>query len=171
MILIRYLSGTDWRTFEIDGTTRKYLYHGPKKGLGENQALVAVLHGFMGNAITLRKDSQFNSVADMHNFAVVYPQGSEDYKGRTFYNVGYEMHRDEVVDDSNFIMELMLFLARENNLSMKHLFVTGFSNGGDIIYQMGCLYPHILAGVTFLSQASPMVEISYTRWGVYILTY
>ena len=55
-----------------------------------------------------------NKVAEKNGFAVCYPQGSKSSeksmyteKGSPFWNVGYEIHKNEKVDDVDFILSLI----------------------------------------------------------------
>jgi len=125
------------------GIEREYIYYGPSKGNGK-QALVAVLHGYGGWAPDIMDSSRMNDVADDKGFAVVYPYGTLDNKGVRFWNVGYPFNNGETVDDAAFIAALMLHASALHSLHTENLFVSGFSNGGDLIYMMACRYPHVI---------------------------
>ena len=89
--------------------------------------------------------SQMNMVADKYGFAVCYPQGIKSSKksiytkkGSTFWNVGYETHKDETVDDIGFITSLAKHLQSEHGFNPEKTFCAGMSNGGDMSYLLGC---------------------------------
>ena len=68
-----------YQTFEHDGRARKYLLHLPKN-LPENAPLVFLLHGYYGEARGYKRLGM-DHVADLHGFAVCYPQGEGDFRG------------------------------------------------------------------------------------------
>ena len=139
--------------FDMNGETRQYILHRPD-GLQENSPLVFVLHGLGGSASGIREYSRMDKVADENGFAVCYPQGtggSEDTKytkkGTHFWNVGYEVHKNETVDDVEFITSLAMFLQEKYNLDSEKIFCTGMSNGGDMSYLLGCAAPDIFKAI------------------------
>jgi polyhydroxybutyrate depolymerase len=79
-----------------------------------------------------------NSIAEREGFIAVYPQGTKDSNGNTFFNVGYEFHDDSTINDVSFIRELVRSLSQEFNLNRKKAFATGMSNGGDMSYLLAC---------------------------------
>ena len=79
-----------------------------------------------------------NAVADREGFMVIYPQGTTDSEGNTFFNVGYEFHNDSTIDDVSFIRDLFVSLSEEYSLKRKQGFATGMSNGGDMSYLLAC---------------------------------
>ena len=130
--------------FNNGGLERSYLLHIPNN-LKPGSPLVFVLHGLGGTADGIRKYSQMDKVADENGFVVCYPQGtggSEDTKytkkGTPFWNVGYEVHKNETVNDIDFIINLALFLQKKYNLDPEKTFCSGMSNGGDMSYLLGC---------------------------------
>ena len=128
-----------WSDFVFDGLTRQYYLHLPNElGSVEGFPLVFVLHGFGGNANGMIGYSQMNQIANDNGFAVAYPNGTLDQGGTRFWNVGYEIHIDETVDDVGFLVALAQFLQAEYNLDPDRIFSTGFSNGGDMCYLLGC---------------------------------
>jgi Poly(3-hydroxybutyrate) depolymerase len=82
--------------------------------------------------------SGMNAVADREGFMVIYPQGTTDSEGNTFFNVGYEFHKDSTIDDVSFIRDLFVSLSEEYGLKRKQGFATGMSNGGDMSYLLAC---------------------------------
>lgn len=125
--------GPDYRRYScrIDGVERVYKLYLPE-GIKPNAPLVFVLHGYGG---TFNLDTKgFNEAADRHGFAVCYPQGSKDGRGRNCWNVGYPFQEDMTVDDISFLCQLAKKLQKEHNLSSQNTFCTGMSNGGEMCY-------------------------------------
>lgn len=124
-------------TIEHQGLERSYWLHIPES-IGSAAPLVVVMHGFTGSAQGIMDYSEMNRVADENGFAVVYPQGTEDNWGMTFFNVGYDFHGDQTVDDIDFIRTLVAELQQSHGLSQTEVFSTGMSNGGDMSYYLAC---------------------------------
>ena len=125
------------RTIIHEGVEREYLVHIPDN-LTEDSPIVFVIHGFTGSAKQIMEYSGMNEVSDREGFIVVYPQGTTDSEGNTFFNVGYEFHKDSTIDDVSFIRNLFVSLSEEYSLKRKQGFATGMSNGGDMSYLLAC---------------------------------
>lgn len=78
--------GMTVETCTVDGLERTYRLYLPE-GVPDNAPLVFVLHGYGGNFNLDRYG--MNEAADRHGFAVCYPQGVKDGRGKTCWNVGY----------------------------------------------------------------------------------
>ena len=126
-------SKTDYQTYSctIDGIERTYKLYLPAN-IQPNAPLIFVLHGYGGS---FNLDNRgFNETAERHGFAVCYPQGSKDGRGKNCWNVGYPFQADMGVDDISFLCKLAKKLQKEHNLSRKNTFCTGMSNGGEMCY-------------------------------------
>ena len=125
------------QTFFIGGQEREYYLYLPD-GISDDAPLVFVLHGYSGDALGIMNYSGMNQVADDNGFAVCYPQGLSDDWDYNFWNVGYDWHEYETVDDVEFLTELAEYLRGEYDLSRDHVFSTGMSNGGDMSDLLAC---------------------------------
>lgn len=123
--------------FEHQGQNRQYLLHIPQN-CPPDAPLIMVMHGYSGNANDMKNFTGFNALADQFGFAVCYPNGTVDDYGNRFFNVGYEFHDEETVDDVDFLIQLSTFLHETHDLSPSKTFSTGFSNGGDMSYLLAC---------------------------------
>ncbi len=119
------------------GIDREYYLYVPDSVESE-ASLVFVFHGYSGSAFGIMDYSGMNQIADENGFVVCYPQGTIDNYNNAFFNVGYEFHWNEAVDDVGFIISLAQYLQEEYNLSEINTFSTGMSNGGDFSYLLGC---------------------------------
>ncbi|MDA8859195.1 T9SS type A sorting domain-containing protein [Flavobacteriaceae bacterium] len=126
-----------YTSFEHHGIDRDYIYYEPE-GLEENSPLVFVMHGYSGDAENISNYSNMNDIADEYGFAVCYPRGTVDGSGNRFWNVGYDFHPNETVDDVDFLKELAIYLQSEHNLNADKTFATGMSNGGEMCYMLAC---------------------------------
>ena len=123
--------------FEHDGLTRQYIYYEPEN-LNQQMPLVFVMHGYTGDANSIRNYSQMNDFADQYGFAVCYPRGTVDGGGNRFWNVGYAFHPNETVDDVSYLTQLAQYLQQSNGLNPDYTFATGMSNGGEMCYMLAC---------------------------------
>lgn len=124
---------TDYQTYNctIDGIERTYKLYLPAN-IQPNAPLIFVLHGY-GSTFN-HDDKGFNEAAERHGFAVCYPQGSKDGRGKNCWNVGYPFQADMGVDDISFLCKLAKKLQKKHKLSRKNTFCTGMSNGGEMCY-------------------------------------
>ncbi len=136
--------------FEHDGIAREYMLYIPNNTKPQ-APLIFVLHGLGSTNSHIRDYSQMDLVANKNGFVVCYPQGTASTKntihtkkGSFFWNVGYEIHKNEVVDDVSFLTSLAVYLQQEYDLDPEKTFCTGMSNGGDMSYLLGCQAPEYL---------------------------
>ena len=141
------------QTFLSGGLEREYMLYIPQSA-EKNSPLVFMLHGLGSTHTIIMNYSQMNQVADKHGFVVCYPQGirgaentRHTKKGTPFWNVGYETHKNETVDDVSFIKSLAMYLQQEYNLDPEKTFCAGMSNGGDMSYLLGCEEPDIFKAI------------------------
>jgi polyhydroxybutyrate depolymerase len=120
-----------------EGVEREYIIHVPEN-LTEDFPIVFVIHGYTGSAEGIAAYTGMNSIAEREGFIAVYPQGTIDSNGNTFFNVGYEFNDDSPINDVSFIRELVRSISQEFNLKRKKAFATGMSNGGDMSYLLAC---------------------------------
>ena len=105
---------TDYKTYTctIDGVERTYKLYLPASRKAD-APLIFVLHGYGGNFN--HDDKGFNEAAERHGFAVCYPQGSKDGRGKNCWNVGYPFQADMAVDDISFMCKLAKKLQKEHS--------------------------------------------------------
>ncbi len=132
-----FIVQAQYTTFEHDGIDRQYIYYEPGD-LDENMPLVFAMHGYTGDAANMRNYSDLNDLADQYGFAVVYPRGTTDGGGNRFWNVGYDFHPNEDVDDVGFLTDLAAYLQVTYGLNPDYTFATGFSNGAEMCYMLAC---------------------------------
>jgi polyhydroxybutyrate depolymerase len=111
--------------------------------------LVMVLHGYGGTA--LNGGRRFFDLADRFGFAVCWPQGAKDGKGKNCWNVGYPVQEGYKIDDEKFICRLVRKLQKEYGLSRKNVFLTGMSNGGEMCYMMAADHPETFSAIASIA--------------------
>ena len=126
-------SHTSYQTYNctINGIERTYKLYLPAN-IQPDAPLVFVLHGY-GGSFDLDHVGM-NEAAERHGFAVCYPQGAKDGRGKPCWNVGYPFQADMAIDDIAFLSKLARQLQKRHNLSRKNTFCTGMSNGGEMCY-------------------------------------
>lgn len=141
-------------------------------GQTDGMPLVVVLHGYGGKA--LGDGLRFIELADLHGFAVCWPQGAEDGTGHSCWNVGYPFQADYRIDDTAYLRRLVRRLQNDYGLSRKNVFLTGMSNGGEMCYKMAAEHPETfsaiasIAGLTLTSMSTdyrrpiPFMEVHGT---------
>ena len=156
------------------GMERTYWLYMPE-GMPEGSPLVIVLHGYGGKAEGYRPEMM--DVAKKNGFAVCYPQGAKDAKGKNCWNVGYQVQEGLKTDDVDFVCELAKHLQKKHKFSVKNTFLTGMSNGGEMCYLVATLRPDAftayapIAGLTMEwsykkytpKKAVPMMEVHGTK--------
>ncbi|MDE7130168.1 MAG: prolyl oligopeptidase family serine peptidase, partial [Alistipes sp.] len=142
--------------------------------MAAHRSLVVVLHGYGGSADPARFD--MNRVADRYGFAVCYPQGERDGRGKRCWNVGYPFQEDMTIDDVEFLCDLVGHLQERYGLSPDNTFCTGLSNGGEMCYLLAYTRSDVfravapIAGLTLESmyrtlsatRAVPLMEVQGT---------
>tara|TARA_Y100001970_G_scaffold292912_1_gene436563 strand:+ start:1575 stop:2492 length:918 start_codon:yes stop_codon:yes gene_type:complete len=143
--------------FEHDGIAREYILYIPNT-IKPQAPLIFVLHGLGSTNSHIRDYSQMDLVANKNGFVVCYPQGTgstkntiHTKKGSSFWNVGYEIHKNEVVDDVSFLTSLAIYLQQEYDLDPEKTFCTGMSNGGDMSYLLGCQAPEVFKAIASIT--------------------
>ena len=131
--------------FEHDGLDRRYRIHLPDD-LSENAPLVLVLHGYGGGGFGMQNNYGWTGLADEMGFAAIFPDGTRDQWNSRFWQVGYEFHAGNDVDDDGFLVALVQAMQNEHGLDPARTFVTGLSNGGDMSYQLACRRSEVFAG-------------------------
>lgn len=131
-------------TFRHQGMIREYTLYLPD-GMPSGAPLVMVLHGYGGRA--MKGGQRLCDVADREKFAVCYPQGATDGKGKTCWNVGYPFQKGLKTDDVDFLCKLARHLQKEYSLSRQNTFLTGMSNGGEMCYLIAYLKPQFFGAI------------------------
>lgn len=141
--------------FNYAGADRTYWLHIPKN-MKPGAPLVIMLHGSSGKV----SDREFDPVSDKHGFAYCYPLGTE-YNGHHFWNVGYDSQAGMTSDDVGFLEALVGEIHSRFGTSTRNVFLTGFSNGGEMCYVVAEMKPKLFAA--YASLAGIMMEWVYKK--------
>jgi polyhydroxybutyrate depolymerase len=124
--------------FQHDGLTRQYRIYAPAD-LPESAPLVLVLHGYGGGNNDMLNNYGWRDMADEGGFVAVFPNGTRDQGNDRFWDIGYAFHSQlPDVDDDGFLSSLAVHLQETLDLDPERTFVTGFSNGAEMCFQLAC---------------------------------
>ena len=146
-------------TMKYKGEVRTYWLYVPE-GASPATPLVLVLHGYGGNAEGYCP--AMLEVAEREGFAVCYPQGEKDAKGKTGWNVGYDVQQGLERDDVGFVKALVKHLRKKHRIGKDNVFMSGMSNGGEMTYFMAYKYPDLFRAYATL--AGLTMQWAYKEW-------
>ena len=107
-------------TFKHKGIEYNYYLYKPQN-LPDGAPLIMAFHGY-GSRSVPSVGYGFHPLADEHGFAVCYPEGPLDNKGKPCWAVGYAFHFEDKWsrDDVGFTIRLVKHLQKKH-LQKKHL--------------------------------------------------
>lgn len=125
------LSGTLSRaSISVGGLTRTYLSYVPRD-LAPGAPLLLVMHGSGQDGAQIRVETGygFERLADLHGFALVYPD-SASFDWNDCGKVGNFTVKGRMVDDVAFLGAVVERLIGERGVDRARVFATGVSAGG-----------------------------------------
>ena len=145
-------------TLSVNGVSRAYLLHVPPSSLvtGTPVPLVLVLHGVSGDGadVAIAQLTNMNATADQYGFAVAYPNA------RTLPNCAFPCTKWDIENaagsnDVAFIIALIDALVQRGVADTNHVYVAGFSNGGDFAHELACEHPGRIMGIAAVGANLP----------------
>jgi len=138
-------------TLSVNGVSRAYLLHLPPSlslVTGTPVPLVLVLHGVSGDGadVAIAQLTNMNATADQYGFAVAYPNA------RTLPNCAFPCTKWDIENaagsnDVVFIIALIDALVQRGVADTNHVYVAGFSNGGEFVSELACEHPGRIMGI------------------------
>lgn len=125
----------------------------------EGAPLVLMLHGYGGNAESLRSTLHFEEDANPLGYAVVYVTGAPDPNDSTSasgWNSGLGLEGNK---DVEFLTALAGYLQKEYSLDKSRAFAIGFSNGAFMTHRLA-----MEAGSTFTAVVSVAGMMPESIW-------
>lgn len=152
-------SGLETNSISVNQTTRTYLTYWPSVTSG----LVPVIidfHGGAGTAEVQYITSNFVDIADREGILVIYPQA--DVRAGSVWNTLHSEEGNKVagVDDFGFIAAIIESLDSNPNIDTSRIYVSGYSNGAAMAYQIACHLNNDIAGFVVMSGLFPL-EVEY----------
>lgn len=133
-------------SFMSGGVSRTYTYYVPAMYDGSTAVpLVVNLHGLSGSSVAQENYEDFRKIADTANFIILHPQGT----GPFALLVGWSSMGTVAsgVADRNFLMSLLDTIEAKLNINSNKIYSTGFSQGGFMSYNLGCLHSQRFAAI------------------------
>ncbi|GEM_PF-618994 len=148
LLYYRRLS-SEYEYLEVNGTERKYLIEVPSD-ISEEVPLLLALHGGGGSAVSFRRNTDFDVLAEEEGFIVVYPDGSGRHEHHLHtWNTGItDTYADrQGVEDVKFLSLLIDELTDRYEIDGSSIYMIGHSNGGKMTYRFASEHPEKLAGI------------------------
>lgn len=108
--------------------------------------LVLNFHGLTSNIEQQVELSRLEPLADEETFIVITPQGTENENGVPFWNAS-PGSSETVVDDAQFVGELLDQVESDLCVDLDRVFSTGMSNGGFMSSHLACVMAARIAAV------------------------
>jgi poly(hydroxyalkanoate) depolymerase family esterase len=129
--------------YKVAGVDRQTILYAPS-GLGANPPLVYVIHGFNMSGQQEVQLTQMNKVADTGKFVVVYPNALK--------NAGNQQSWDMTgPNDYAYLLSLIDTAEGRYKIDRKRVYVSGFSMGGFLSFNLGCRYADVIAAIAPVS--------------------
>lgn len=139
---------------KLNGFRRSYLVHVPSGySPGTPLPLVVVLHGAFDTAEGMAEVSGFSQLAERNNFIVLYPNGMGLFGFLQHWNAGHccgKAAADEL-DDVGFVASTIEDISRHLSVDRRRIYLTGFSNGGMLVYRFAAERGDLLAAAAPLA--------------------
>ena len=118
--------------------------------------LLLVFHGSAQESEEIRMWTgyEFDRLADLHKFAVVYPVGYGGNWNDCRKNVVYPA-RAQNIDDKGLVAALIDHFHETAGIDPRHVFAMGFSNGGHFVYRLALEMPDRISGVAAVAANLP----------------
>src|ERR1700719_998679 len=131
----------------IGSMTREFLEYVPHD-ISPHALLVIVLHGSLMDANSMREwtGCEFDQLADQHGFVVVYPDGYKHAWNDCHSQATFAAHTENI-DDMGFVKGLIAREVAQHQIDEKHVYVLGYSNGGQMALRLALQDPEAVAGI------------------------
>jgi polyhydroxybutyrate depolymerase len=137
----------------VDSLQRSFVFHLPND-VTAHPGLLFVIHGSQMSAREMRyvTGRQFERG---HGLIVVYPQGYHGYWNDCRKSATYEA-KTRKIDDIAFFKKMIAWFAEKYAIDSTHVFATGLSNGGHMVYKLGLEMPESFRGLAAISASMPV---------------
>jgi polyhydroxybutyrate depolymerase len=139
-----------------DGLDRSYSLYKPK-ALSEDSSVVFVLHGSRGSGNKIRELTayEFDLLAEQNNLIVVYPDGFDGHWNDCRGSADYQANLRNI-DDTGFLASIIESLVLSDGIDRQQVFVTGFSNGGQMVYRLAMEQPEMFSAYAAIAANLPV---------------
>ncbi len=154
-------AGTTDHEIVVGPLPRTYVLHVPKHrpqnstGTVRPFALVLVLHGSSASGAAIEHASQMDSLSELHEFVVAYPDGYHGGGGLfpSDWNAGTccGAAARENIDDLSFLSAVIGQIEGKLPIDRRRVYVSGFSDGGRMAYHVACQLAATVAAIGVVS--------------------
>ena len=132
-----------------DNLSRSYQIYVPESySVTKPIPIVFNLHGGASTAMGyLNSIGDMRPIADTANFIIIYPQATTDSSGNPTWHLGGVNSKSTSVDDVGFVSYIIDEVSSIYSVDLERVYVTGFSNGGYLAYEIACLLSNKIAGI------------------------
>ncbi len=159
-------SDMHFASMQHDGLQREYYFYDPRLDGSSDVAtlrgarpLLLVLHGGGSHARNVMQRSSLATIAREEGFVVAFPNGIAAGPLGLFrtWNAGACCNpaMKKEIDDVGFIQSLIRQMIQQRDIDSRRVFVTGFSNGGLLSYQLACALPGSFAAIAPVASVLP----------------
>lgn len=135
----------------VNGVTRTYVLHMPRRYEQGESALLIALHGRGGGGpgTKMEQDTKLDEKADREGFAIAYLDGLPDATGTLNWNYFYDPFFVGTTppDDVGFVREVIDSLKARIHPDHRRIYVTGTSAGGFMAQTVGVALSDRVAAV------------------------
>ncbi|MEO7424103.1 MAG: PHB depolymerase family esterase [Fibrobacteria bacterium] len=127
---------------QVGGKTRNCVVHVPTGTT--KPPLVFFIHGANGSGAGLQSETKANTTADREKFIAAFPSATSNGATGTW---------DDMMGTGNFPFFLAVIdtLAARYQIDRNRIYMTGFSQGGFISFQAGCMFSDVFAAIAPVS--------------------
>jgi poly(3-hydroxybutyrate) depolymerase len=136
------LRGKIQASVEVGRATRTFVYYAPASLEANKPAPVVLLpHGYLMTGENTYIQTGFNEIADREKLVVIFPNGSGNHPWNVGPNIsGFgSQFNNLTANDQGFIDAILEFAEADQCLDKRHIFIAGFSMGGYLSNETGCL--------------------------------
>ncbi|MBU3069040.1 hypothetical protein KOI40_04360 [Aestuariicella sp. G3-2] len=140
----------------VNKLERTFTYYLPEQ-LGEQPALVFVLHGSMGSGEDIRWQTAygFEHLAQTENLIPVYPNGFENHWNDCRASANYSANTQNI-NDPAFFKAMVAYFRQHYDIDDQRVFATGLSNGGHMSYRLALEVPELVRAIAPMAASLPV---------------
>jgi polyhydroxybutyrate depolymerase len=117
--------------------------------------VIIYLHGYTSSSLAVEKLIGLTSAAKSKGFISIFPEGTIDALGATFWNATPACCNffDSTVNDSEYLRNLIDEISAMYPIDKQRIYLAGHSNGGFMANRMACEHSDQIAGIVSVAGA------------------
>ncbi len=147
----RHQAGDYSASIHSGGLNRTFLIHLPPSYGNQPQPIVINYHGYNNTALRTAQRTNMGAVANKAGFILVFPQGVDNPPS---WNAGIGAFGPTGdADDVQFTRDLINYFEHNYCVDAHHIYVTGYSLGGGMVYRIACALSNQIAAFATVAGA------------------